>query len=490
MNSLFWRIGVAALFAFCFALSVLRARGERRERILSAANQPRYSPDIVGFLLPFFLLLLIPLLFLLTDFETAKHELIALTSQLFAHICLYYLLLLPALPWLRRHFSARACALLWLLPNYLYFTQQPLFQLSHPQWVIPVPGAPVQILFVIWLIGFFVVFLWKIVDHLVFRRRILKDSYPITAPAVMNVWRQALEDARVKDVSFQLVSSPQVSAPLSIGLFRSAIRVVLPRNAQYTPDELTLIFRHELVHIERRDSWTNFFLMFCTAICWFNPLMWIAMSKSAEDLELNCDEMVLLHENETVRQQYAHLLLDTAGSSRGFTTCLAASANAMRHRLKSIVRPAERSSGALLVGIVFFLLFISCGHVALAYGGESGEEIICAGSAEDCRFTQDVTLKIGEQYTTYSDIDDDPILEYLASLKLYRIAGNYSFSVRHNSLSTWISAPDSGGLVDIMDDTLFFYRIENRRPVAAYYHIAGGVDWDKLQQLVHDASRG
>ena len=67
------------------------------------------------------------------------------------------------------------------------------------------------------------------------------------------------------------------------------------------------------------DAWGKFFLAFCTAICWFNPLMWVAMRKSADDLELSCDEAVTAELDEAGRRRYASLLLDTVGDERGFT---------------------------------------------------------------------------------------------------------------------------------------------------------------------------
>ena len=104
--------------------------------------------------------------------------------------------------------------------------------------------------------------------------------------------------------------------------------------------------------------------------------MWIAMRKSADDMELSCDETVLLGADDATRKQYAILLLDTAGDERGFTTCLSATANAMRYRLQNITKPVKRRSGALIVGAVFFILCMTSGYVALAYEGNSGAQLI------------------------------------------------------------------------------------------------------------------
>lgn len=80
-------------------------------------------------------------------------------------------------------------------------------------------------------------------------------------------------------------------------------------------------------------------------MCWFNPLMWLAMRKSADDLELSCDEIVLEGCSSTTRYQYANLLLKTAGDQRGFTTCLSTTASALRYRLKHVMSLPQNIPG-------------------------------------------------------------------------------------------------------------------------------------------------
>lgn len=186
------------------------------------------------------------------------------------------------------------------------------------------------IIFYIWLAGFIIVLTWKTIEHLIFRHRILQPAYPVTSMDILAIWDKVLAEARMEQSKFQLVMSPKVKTPLSIGLFKRTTRVVLPEK-DYTTEELELILRHEIVHIAREDSWSKYFLVFCTAMCWFNPLMWIAMKKSAEDMELSCDETVLLNADQNTRKKYATLLLDNASDDCGFTTCLATSAKSMRY---------------------------------------------------------------------------------------------------------------------------------------------------------------
>lgn len=441
------------------------------------SKRQRYLPYIPGMLLPTCILTVLICGFLLTDAETAMQTTLAFCFGVFLHICLYDLLLMIALPLLRRRISARACAVLWMLPNYLYLAQMNYMRLPEPRWVINAPLALLRVALVLWLAGFLAVLGWKIVSHLIFRARILKDASPVTDPAVLEVWRQEVEAGRFKNPTFHLVSSPNVQTPLSVGLFRRSIRVVLPERS-YTPGELALVFRHELIHIGREDAWNKFFLVFCTAMCWFNPLMWTAMRKSSEDLELSCDETVLLESDSDTKRQYADLLLRTAGDERGFTTCLSASANALRYRLKSVVAPRKKPSGGLVVGLVFFLLCMSCGYTALAYGEETGAEVIYRSQDPE-----QYTLRINGWNDSFCT-DEAALHRYLSSLRVERIAGNYSFEPEGRSLTLLLDAPECTVHFTLSDRFLKLIPLYGEERRAKYYYLPDSTDWDTLDRYM------
>lgn len=52
-------------------------------------------------------------------------------------------------------------------------------------------------------------------------------------------------------------------------------------------------------------------LTFCTAICWFCPLMWIAKRRSAEDLELSCDGLDMIFNGNTGSVRFSSCTLYT-----------------------------------------------------------------------------------------------------------------------------------------------------------------------------------
>lgn len=431
----------------------------------------RYLPYISGLLLPMCVLTFLICGPIFMDTENAMQMTLAFCFGVFLHICLYYLLLMPALPFLRRHISARTCAVLWMLPNYLYVTQMSYMRLPKPYWVIEAPFTLVQVLLSMWMIVFLAVLLWKIISHLTFRTRILRDSSPVSDPAVLTIWQQEVEAARFRNPKFMPVTSPNIQTPLSVGLFQRSIRVVLPER-NYTSRELELIFRHELIHIGREDSWNKFFLVFCSAMCWFNPLMWMAMRRSSEDLELSCDETVLLDSDDDTKRQYADLLLKTAGDEHGFTTCLSASANALRYRLKSVVEPKKKPSGALIVGMVFFLLCMSCGYVALAYGESTGAEVIY-------RFQSPEQYALrSKRLDNFVCTDEAALHRYLSTLRMERIAGNYSFKQEGISLSLIFDTPEGTLYITLSDRFMELFPLG--KTSTEYYYLPDGIDWDML----------
>ena len=477
--------------AFLLFISLLLAWAVRKQYTndskssLSAKSltgrKERYQPFISGMTLPCYLLTILLLSGIVLGPRLAASPALSLCFAVFLQTCLYYLLLMPLLPFLRRHFSARACAALWLLPNLLYiFFYHNILELPAPLLVVPVPGRTVWVLFWLWSAGFSAVMVWHTVRHLLFRRHILSGSRYVSNNEVWKVWQKEMEDAGLIGKKYDLVISPHVHTPLTIGLYRRTSKVVLPEHS-YTPEELSLIFRHEIIHIARQDAWNKFFLVFCTAMCWFNPLMWIAMRKSAEDLELSCDETVLLGVDDATRKQYAALLLDTTGDGRGYTTCLAASAGALRYRLKAVIHPVKRRCGALLVGLTFFLLSFSCGYVALAYGGATGADVIY-GTPGVYSFSS-IGISDSSGYQSCYAADEADLREYLSSLPLLELTGNYTFSETEQVFECSLYTPDNFTRIVLHGDVLLVQPLRNSG-ISAAYHIPGGVDWAKLRSLV------
>lgn len=471
----------AVIFGLAFAWIVFYRYDREVGYESTGKDGQRYLPIVNGALLPSFFLLLIPINLLFDGMEPTIKMVLTMCVDIFLHISIYYVILIMLLPFLRRHISARACAMLWLMPNYLYLTQY--MEVPAPLVTIHVPSQLVAVVFKIWLAGMISVLMWNIAEHLIFRRKVLKNAVPLTDIDILNIFQKELEDMAIIKPKFRIVTSDAVTVPLTIGLFGRSTRIVLP-DKFYTEQELQLIFRHELVHISREDSWAKFFMMFCTAMCWFNPLMWLAMRKSAEDMELSCDETVLLNADETTRKQYASLILDTAGDDRGFSTCMASSVSAMRYRLKSIIKPNKRRTGALVVGLTFFILCMTCGYVSLAYGEDTGTTTVFRNHPLTDFTADDITVTGGGYENGVDNVDTDALTQYIASLPTQQMTGNYSFNDDEKNVHIWYNSPYGVVIADLYTDYIKVLYFADENNGWNVYHLPQSTDWEYVDSIV------
>ena len=445
---------------------------------------PRFSAFLAAGSLPFLLLVWIVLGAVMGGWALAIQSVLRLLVEVFLVIGVYYVLLLAVMPVLRRHFSARVCAMLWLLPDFLYLLNNTNQLAAEHPLVIHLPGKLVYVLFAIWAAGAAGVLGWKVLSHLRFRRRVLKDAVSVTDEETLAVWKAELARAWVKKTKWKLVRSQSLTTPLSIGLFDRTTCVVLPARS-YTPQELSLVLRHEIIHICRGDPSSKFFMAFCTAMCWFNPLMWVAMRKSADDFELSCDETVLLDEPQPVRREYAELLLSTAGDERGFTTCLSATANALRYRLKNIMTPGKKRTGAILVGLTFAVMALCTGHMALAYDAQPGTERIFDNQPLEAFHLQYLDPWDDPRGANdYACVDEGAFKTYLASLELETYTEKLDVYSDGRGLSMDFNTPEGILVVYLADQSIRVTRIWLENAPTESYYLSCPVDWDYLDTIL------
>lgn len=455
-----------------------RAGREEHER-------PRFLPFGGYYYLPMMMLLYPILGVIVGGAQMAVQLTLCALMRVFLELGVYYVLLMAVMPWLRRWVSARVCAMLWLLPDWIYvFVGRLDLPTDGKKIVLHAPGTLVYVLLAVWAVGAVGVMVWKIGSHLAFRRRILKNAVPVTDRQTLHVWESELERAWIRKCKWKLVRSDAVTTPLSIGLYNRTTRIVLPMR-EYTQEELSLILRHEIIHISRGDPEAKFFLTFCTAMCWFNPLMWAAMRKSADDFELSCDESVLLDEPQPVRRQYAELLLQTAGDERGFTTCLSATADALRYRLKNIMKPEKKRTGAILIGLTLFALSMCSGYVALAYDAQPGAAHIFDG--------QDLSTVTVRNVDPWNDprgsqavcLNEEALKAYLASLELELYTEEiHAYNEDERTIFIEFDSPQGYLSAALCDRAVQVTRSQNGETTGRDYYLKTPLDWDYLDTLI------
>lgn len=493
-----WRLLYGCFLAILMYF-VTYHRQERESREPDRPNKPRYIPFINSLLLMTFLFFL-PLEALLfgRSVREALHLTLSACFAVLVQICLFYPILLALLPVLRKKISARSCAALWLLPNFLYLIMtNHAMMADRPLLVLYLPERIFRAAVVIWLTGFLAVFFRKVAEHICFRKTVLAQAQEVSCPDTLALWEAEQQAAGFGKHRFRLVTSPAVTTPLTIGFLRRSIRVILPKRT-YTQEELALILRHEVIHLGRSDAADKLFMTFCNALCWFHPLMWLATQRSAEDAELSCDEAVLQDADPDTRLRYAELLLTTAGDDRGFSSNLSNSAKALRYRLQQVVHPGEKTAGAIVMALASAFLLLTCGLVSVTYGDTTGQAALFSDYSESMRL--DSASKTGSysywgestvsylSRTHYTDWEEAPLQQWLSDLELSRITGQYSFDgSTEDTFYLYYEIPDGHLFLELQPDLIAVKRLENGKLETCAYRPKEPLNYEELEGFFRES---
>ncbi|MBL8914281.1 MAG: M56 family metallopeptidase [Archangium sp.] len=210
-----------------------------------------------------------------------------------------------------------------------------------------------QWLMLVWLAGVLAVLEWTLIDRIrvfflaqrsrdvvderrdVFMRSVLKLGVESKAP-----WGDAVGwpfgSVRFVEADIEL--------PMTWGVVEATVAV--PMSSREWPEErLEAVLLHELAHVRRRDTLTQFLAQLACAAYWFHPMVWFAARQLRVLREYACDDEVITH---GVRpSSYAEELLQLVQNVKrrdtmsGATLAMARKSH-FKERLFAMLDPAVR----------------------------------------------------------------------------------------------------------------------------------------------------
>ena len=185
--------------------------------------------------------------------------------------------------------------------------------------------------------------------------------------------REVARELRVCQ-DFHTVLGPAGGTPAVCGVTHG--RLILPCDweARFDPAALRLILMHELEHIRRHDVLLNWVAAFVNAVHWFNPIVWLAVSRFQSDRELLCDAHTLSRLAPSERFDYGRTLLRVQGeflpapAIAGVAPCVR-NHPTLQQRIQMITNPVRKNAwlNALLVPGV-------AGIIAISFGSATADE--------------------------------------------------------------------------------------------------------------------
>ena len=274
-----------------------------------------------------------------------------------------------------------------------------------------------------WAAGTALFLLWQLGSYLALRAKLSRSRRPLTDEAILAVLeKESAAAGRQKPLP---VYTAAVGSPMIVGAIKPTL--LLPE-MELTAEQLSLVFRHELIHYRRRDIWYKLLLMLANAIHWFNPMVWLMVYAADRDLELSCDEAVVAGRDEAYREEYGRCLLAVvrAGMSRRtlFTTNFYSGKKTLKNRLATIFDTTKKHRGTLALAALLLAAAVAGSLVACTPdGGKNRYNIDLNDMDALSREYLAPLAAMGDIYWSgYQELKSGPLLKY-AIYELYGYTG-------------------------------------------------------------------
>ena len=200
--------------------------------------------------------------------------------------------------------------------------------------------------------------------------------------------------------------------------------------------------------------------------------------------------------------RYRHLLLKNAGSARGNSTCLSASADSLRYRLRNTITPAKRLAGGIVVGVSLFGLIMTLGTVTIAESRGTVQSLIFDKAPSGITVCYVLSYKLSRQLGNpeATGWDEAALTDYLSSLRIYHDYARiyprrsvYDFNVSYEDAEDSENSEDSASSEEVntigftniaFDDGLLFVRLPYDDFGEMIFSLEDEIDWDYIDSLL------
>lgn len=208
----------------------------------------------------------------------------------------------------------------------------------------------------IWVVGVISIVLYHALRHSRFMRIVRRWGEPVNDLESLEI----LNNLKLKlgiNKPIRLNVCHSATSPMLIGFFRPAI--LLPP-VKVAADELTLILKHELVHVKRHDLWHKALTLIATAIHWFNPIVYFMAKATAVQCEISCDALVLQGADFQQRKQYGETIIGVVRNGVKLQTALSTNfyggKRGMKNRITSIMDTKKKKGGIVILCVVLIAI--------------------------------------------------------------------------------------------------------------------------------------
>jgi beta-lactamase regulating signal transducer with metallopeptidase domain len=220
----------------------------------------------------------------------------------------------------------------------------------------------------IWPVGALCFLALQLIRHARFKRRLFRTNLPVEDRAIRAQLDGCMSRMGIHK-NIQLMSSSLVTTPMLTGIIKCVL--ILPE-IDMSDAELTMVLRHELTHLKRRDILIKLLALVAGSVHWFNPFAYRLRRDIDTYCEHSCDEQVVSGLNAEERRFYGETILNVlcrvTKRREGLFAAFAATRSGFEKRLLRILhyKAVSKRTAAFAAAVLFLLGLIGCGAGGLA----------------------------------------------------------------------------------------------------------------------------
>lgn len=300
--------------------------------------------------------------------------------------------------------------------------------------------TPLKMVSIIWLIVSFLYLIYQFLGYFSLKKNLLRWSRPASDETTLTLFKRTCTKLNITR-PIKIMTCKKILSPMALGLFHPII--LLPDN-KIPQDELSIILKHELIHIKRHDISYKLLLTIANSLHWFNPTVYFMVKEAHKDLEFYCDEMVVKNMDINYKTRYSEAILAVMHSKTNCTSILSTNFNGgvktMKKRFRNIFDNRKKKLGIL--SLAFTLAVVLCGSSLVA----------CQSSQKSSPEEETATSFLKGYY----EVDNILLLKELQDLFMEQMATGI------------VHEGDGGSLVTMSDEGLKIYSAAALKNVKEY----------------------
>lgn len=256
-----------------------------------------------------------------------------------------------------------------------------------------------DVLFTIWICVGVAMSIYYILSYWMLQKKIKRWGHDCEDAGIQKILMDVSSQYKMQKVPKLCILQDSSIGPFATGVLRNTI--VLPSDIPNERD-MRFIIKHEILHCKNKDILLKLFFLFVNIIHWFNPLVWLLRKAEEQDIEISCDEGVILGLNRADREEYGDIIMSWVEKGNykwgAVSTGYVQGVKFIKRRFDSIINN-KKKRGILIIGITcaFILLIGSMIHIQIGEGTDSPHTGIIEGLLDQ--------LLYGEKYSS-TDISE------------------------------------------------------------------------------------